>query len=696
MTNESAVRGAKLPQLDKSIEIRRTICGICNANCNIDAYIKDGVVIKVEGCKNPVYGNGYLCARGHANRPYIYHKDRIKTPLRRVGERGAGKFEPISWDEALDEVGKRLGDCRKKYGPDAVAFYNGYSSWYKPFLRRLAYSFGTINFGSDLGLSGCSRIIAGGVAAGCTSHPDINHSGVVLMWGCNPYNKGNTIVDPVLTQKRGAKVIAIDPRVTVSTCRLADIHLQIKPGTDAVLAHGLARIFIQNDWLNKSYIEQNVSGFFDYRAYVHDFTPEVVERITGVPREQLESAARMIMMNAPMSMMISTGAIAQQRNGVQTRRAIEALAAITGFYDVRGGQIPNVRPNRIVQAFEDFSHETRVASANRTVGARKYPLWDHFIDEFQIMDFCRQVEEKKPYPVRALCSFGLNVMRFPDNHIFMETLRDLDFYVDADIFYTRATDYADIILPSTSTFEHGSLTMRGNDEIYYTPAVIEPIGEARSDLDIICALAKRIAPRDTLLCSGSEACCDDIMRRLDLSLDMVKAATEPVKVSDLPVHPGEYTAAGYRTPTRKYELKSTLMHRDGYADLPEYVAPRTDKTVREYPFLLSVGNRQTYGFHSRMNRITWIRALYPAPAVDINAEDAKALGIVDNDQVEIITALGSVKMRANTTRTVPRGMVCALSDYNEADLGAILPLDNYDECCGVPGYRTMSCQIRKG
>jgi anaerobic selenocysteine-containing dehydrogenase len=277
----------------------------------------------------------------------------------------------------------------------------------------------------------------------------------------------------------------------------------------------------------------------------------------------------------------------------------------------------------------------------------------------------------------------------------METLKDLDFYVDVDMFRTAATDYADIILPSTSTFEHGSLTMRGGDEIYYTPPIISPVGESRSDLDIICALAKRIATRDTLLCSGSEACCDNILHRLDLSLEMVRGAAEPVRVNDVPVQPGEYTAAGYRTPSGKYELKSTLMHRDGYADLPEYVSARVDKTMREYPFILSVGNRQTYGFHSRMNRVMWIRALYPAPAVDINADDAAELGISMNDQAEIVTALGSVRMRANITRTIPRGMVCALSDYREADLGAILPLDACDECCGVPAYRTMSCMIRK-
>ena len=138
MDERKPYRRAKVPAADSEIRVRRTVCDICAAGCNIDAYVENGTVIKVTGCRNSAYGNGYLCARGHANRPYIYHKDRIQTPLRRIGNRGEGAFEPVSWDEALDEIGKRLGDCRRKYNASAVAFTGGFSPWNRAALQRLA------------------------------------------------------------------------------------------------------------------------------------------------------------------------------------------------------------------------------------------------------------------------------------------------------------------------------------------------------------------------------------------------------------------------------------------------------------------------------------------------------------------------------------------------------------------------------
>ena len=202
---EKAVSWGEDPSPDNSIRVRRTVCDICSAGCNIDVYIENGKVIKVTGCKDPAFGNGYLCARGHANRPYIYHEERIKTPLRRCGGRGEGKFEPISWEEALDEVGKRLLGCRRRYDGSARGLHQRRQPLEPGGAAAHGRSFGSVNYGSSWQCQRAGVAIASQAAAGCTCRPDIEHAGVVIMWGCNPYNKGNTVVNPVLTQKRGAK-----------------------------------------------------------------------------------------------------------------------------------------------------------------------------------------------------------------------------------------------------------------------------------------------------------------------------------------------------------------------------------------------------------------------------------------------------------------------------------------------------------
>ena len=699
MIQKQSYRGAKIPTEDNNIRIHRTVCDICSSACNIDAYVEDGKVIKVTGCKNPAFGNGYLCARGHANRPYIYHKDRILTPLRRCGKRGDGQFEPISWEEAFEEISKRLLECKKRYDPSAVVFTGGYNIWNRAAMQRMTYSFGSRNYGSAWYGQRSGRAIASGVAAGCTCRADIEHSGVVLMWGCNLYNRGNTVVNPILTQKRGAKVIAIDPRITVSTYRLADLHLRPRPGTDAALAHGLGRIFIEKGWVDKNYVEQHTQGFFDYRAYVSDYTPERVEELTGISAQELETAAHMIMHNGPMSMLIADGAFSQMRNGVQTCRAIEALCAITGNYDVRGGMLPQVRPSledRVLQEFvSTFTDTPGEESKHMPVGAQRYPLFARFSNQCQMADLARQIRQGSPYPIRALCTLGLNMNEFPNDGSWADALQSLDFFVDIDLFMTRTAKYADIVLPACSSFEREMLHVTPEHKIYYTPAVIAPLGQARSDLDIICELARRITPQDRLLGSGASYLYDYWLSQMDLSLDILKNAAEPIQLTQEPYVPGEYTAAGYRTASGRYELKSALMAHLGYDEMPEFTQPRSDEEIQALPFVLSVGNRQTFGFHSRTHRIAWIRAMQPAPAVELHPDDAKVLGIADGDMVEIRTRLGAVQMLAQLTRSIQRGMAAVLPDYEEADICSILPENVIDPCSGIPAMRLMSCRISK-
>ena len=138
----------RLPQTDCITEVKKTICSICNvfSHCGIDAHIQNGVVVKVEGTKEHPHSAGTLCSKGAASRQYIYHKDRIRTPLRRTGSRGSGEFVPISWDDAFDEIAERLHTLKKEVGPESVAFFTGHPKWMRPFLKRLAHSFGSPNF----------------------------------------------------------------------------------------------------------------------------------------------------------------------------------------------------------------------------------------------------------------------------------------------------------------------------------------------------------------------------------------------------------------------------------------------------------------------------------------------------------------------------------------------------------------------
>ena len=155
-SSQELIQG-KVPGTETGIEIRKTICDICNpqSHCGIDAYVKDGVLVKVEGTKENPHSEGTLCSKGNSNRQYVYHKDRIRTPLIQKGERGSGQFASVSWEEALDLIAHRLLQIRKESGPESVIFYSGYAKWMRAFLKRLAHSFGSPNYCTESSV--CSR-----------------------------------------------------------------------------------------------------------------------------------------------------------------------------------------------------------------------------------------------------------------------------------------------------------------------------------------------------------------------------------------------------------------------------------------------------------------------------------------------------------------------------------------------------------
>ena len=179
---------AKIPGEDTGIQVKRSLCAICSPghHCGVDCYVKDGRIIRVEGTEEHPYNHGKLCTKGSSLRNYIYRADRIKTPLKRVGERGEGKFEPISWDEALDEIAKNLNAAKAQYGPESVIFFAGYPKHHRAFLQRLAMSFGSPNYCTESSTCSTATIMAQQLTYGAPAAPDNGASACIMMWSTNP------------------------------------------------------------------------------------------------------------------------------------------------------------------------------------------------------------------------------------------------------------------------------------------------------------------------------------------------------------------------------------------------------------------------------------------------------------------------------------------------------------------------------
>lgn len=688
------------------ITVRRTVCEICTRGCGLDAYVKDGQVVKVEGTAGNPTGFGYLCQKGQGSRSYIYREDRVRTPLRRTGPRGSGEFEPISWDEAYREIAEKLNLYKKESGADSVVFFSGYTKWYRAIYRRFIYSFGSQNYCTDDSLCYYSTYMANMLNAGTPTRPDQRNSGVFLGWAFNRYYSGSIVETKRLEQYReenGLKVVIVDPRITPASQKLADIHLRPLPGTDGALAHGFANLFIQWDRIDHDYIRDHVYGFEEYAEYVRQFDVETVSRITTVPAEDIVAAAKMLTENGPMSIAEGASPLVHHVNGMQNYRAIMALSAITGNYDRKGGQIPlrfadpGYAGDNVLE--DVFALDTFPYHYVKKVGAKRFPLFTELVEQGQDMDLARHILEKDPYPIRAIFALGMNFRMFPNDRHIAEAIKALDFFVDTDIFLTDTAKQADIVLPACTSFERGTFRNYGNGRVACTKPVIEPLYQSKSDVDILCELANVLELNDPLLRSGYRACVDLMLSQTGLTMEQLEEAEEQVPIPTFVNYPaGLNTSIGYATLTGKYELKSKLIEQRftqfGLDPLPTYRPSIDESEAGAYPLVLNSGGRLTNAIHSRLHDSKWHRAMRPEPMADIHPEDAGAQGISQGDDIWLETSTGRIPVKANLSWTVKKGVVFMFQGYREADVDSILP-ERFDPYSGYPGIKSARCRIEK-
>lgn len=707
MDTREQLMKAKIPCPETGIEIKHTVCAICSPayNCGINAYVKDGKLLKVEGMDEHPRSKGGLCTKGLCNREFVYREDRILTPLRRTGKRGEGKFAPITWDEAYDEISQKLLKIRETDGPDAVAFFGGYNKWYRPWLRRFAHSFGTYNYGTESSTCMTAGWMAWKVAAGQLARPDMGNSDLYLGWAFNPYYSGYLNAQTAERRKAaGMKFIVVDPRITPTTEKLADLHLRPYPGTDGALALCMGNVLIEKGWIDKDFIEKHVHGFAEYAQYVRQFNESNIERLTGVPYSQVVEACRMIHESRCMSIQENSAPIPHHKNGLQNYRAIMALAAITGNFDKPGGQMPSSHTfTHQISGFETLEEEwmdaTEPSHRKPAIGEERFPLWFHTEREAQMVDLARQITEGTPYPIKAVMSMGMNFRMLPEDGYLAKAMEKLDFFVAADLFMTDTAKMADIVLPVCTSLERGELETYPGGYIWFTKPAIARVGESKSDVEILQDLSIRMDLGDKELEAGYEANVDYMISRLGVTVAELKRSDVPIKVPNWePYEPGTRLREGLLTATGKFELCSQLIASHpqwGLDALPTYCAPLDEADPAQYPFLLCSGGRLPNAIHSRLHKVKWARSLRQPPTADISVEDAAQLGLEEGDDMELFTARGAITVKAHPTRRVQKGVVFFYHGYSEADVNALMSREHVDPYSGFPAYNATRCGMRR-
>lgn len=705
LTTDQLVTG-KIPCAETGIEIKKTICSICSNNCGIDAYVKDGVVIKVEGSAENTFSHGTLCSKGAAMRQYVYNQDRIHTPLLKIGGKDSSKFEPISWAMAMEIASSRLAELKGKTGPESVAFFVGYPKWLRSFVKRLANNFGSPNYSSESSTCYYATALANKLNYGQVPFPDLKGTKCLLLWSTNPFHSSTPKATGLLKAvDSGVKIIEVGPFLTPVT-KHADIHLRIRPGTCGALALSMANIIIKEGLYDFNFVKNYSKGFEEFKAYANEFTPQIAEKITSVPAAMTIKAARLFANSKPASIMSGGSPTVHHTNGVQNHRAITALIGLTGNFDQAGGNhvVPwsfYHAPNGLVTRDAEFEKVRPDKDMPHRIGHDMYPIWDKIIQEGQAISLPFQIRDNNPYPIKAVVGFGLNYHMWPGSDFMKESLKELDFLMTTDLFMTDTTKLSDLVLPACSTFERSQLKMYPNRFGTWIDPIINPVGESRSDIDVIRKLSVALELEDPLMSKGYKACIDWILKPSGL------------KVADLEKNPGgctinvgsmppyqKYKKEGFPTPSGKMEFSSTILEEAGLEPLPKYEEPKhspisTPEIAEKFPLVLTTGSRLPMFFHSRTYRLSWTRNLRHDPIVEINPLDAEKRNIEEGDQVRLSTPKSFLIVKAHLTEKVAPGVTGMYHDYPGADVNELIYSTYRDPISGYPGFKSLLCQVAR-
>lgn len=708
-SDTAALIRSKIPGEHTGIEVKKTICAICEGSgtsCGVNAYVKDGRIIKLEGMKEFPQNRGTLCAKGNAGRQYVYNRDRILHPLRRTGPRGGGGFEPITWEEAYTAIAEKLLTIRKETGPESVVFGAGFPKWLRPFAQRLAVSFGSPNFATESSTCFFATEIAAKLTYGAWGAPDMKNTECLMVWSKNVFHTSTPGAKKLIgARQRGMKIIEVNPMVTHLT-RYADLRLGLRPGTDGALALGMAHVIIRDGLYDKDFITHWSEGFEAYKGYTKEFTPEKTAAVTGVPAESIVEAARLFGGARSASIMTSASPTVHHTNGVQNHRAIICLSGLTGNYDAPGGNyvVPETWlhvPSGIRMRQREFMFPRDIAGMAPRVGADAFPVWADMINEAQAMRLPDQIESAHPYPIRAIVAFGYNHRMWPGNDYLVKCLEKLDLFVDVDLFMTDTAKMADIVLPACSSFERSEMRCYGGNHIIFTRPVVAPLGESRSDADIIFDLARRIAPDDALMNRGYEACLDWILEPAGISIEKLKEHPSGLSLDHIEMPPFyKYRKEGLGTPSGKMEFASSRLKEAGHDPLPAYrepvLSPLSDPGAAErYPLVLGTGTRLPMYMHSRTFRNEWNKSLHPHPSVMMNTCDAAARNITGGDDIELSTPRSALCAKAWITNTIRPGVVNIYHAWPEIEVNQLIGPDYLDPVSGFPGFKSLLCEVRK-
>jgi len=402
------------------------------------------------------------------------------------------------------------------------------------------------------------------------------------------------------------------------------------------------------------------------------------------------AAARLYASNKPTGWITSAATTVHHWNGCQNHRAISAMTSLTGAVPV-----PGLEPSTPAPAFRDITEWRTLLPPlrNKRVDLKDFPVWEQFMEEVQINRLPEYVNDGA---LRAGLFVGCNFRMWPQDPLYAKAIRDMEFTAGADFWLTPTMELMDIVLPAATSLERLGPIAIAERTVFLPQPVVQPIGEARGDMEWMWDLAKHLG-------MGAEFWNGSVMATLDWQLEPlgIKAADLMKETKGIVIPPSRTPPGkpGFKTPSGKYEFKSSILEKAGFDGLPTYREPpegpvAAPQTAEKFPLIFNTGSREPMYVHSRHRNNPRLRELQPDPKLDINPKDARARGIQQGEDVIVETPAGRITVKANITNIAQPGVVHVFHGWPQADVNTILPR-TFDPISGFPAFKSQLCQVKK-
>ena len=685
---------------DKSILARgvptqwtKTICSYCGTGCEVKVGTREGLITTIRPALEGPSNHGHTCVKGRYAFDYVYAADRVTSPMIKRN----GSWQQVSWEEVIGHLTQHFNETIAKHGPDSIGVLSSARGTNEE--NYVAQKFARVVLGTN-NIDCCARVCHSptaaamkmtlGTGAATNSLDDIEKARTIMVCGANP-TEGHPVTGARIKQAalKGANLIIIDPR-DIELSQFADLQIQLRPGTNVLVFNALCAVVVEEGLTDEVFIRERLTEYEEFREYIKQFAPERVADQIGVPAETIREAARLYATQKP-SMTCHGLGMTEHIQGTEGIMALVNLALLTGNIGKPGTGVNPLRGQNNVQGAPHMGCEPKLMAGYVPIeDVRKEfeAAWQVEIPHSKGKNMMDMLDAAIEGKFKVLWTIGYDIMLTnPNAHETRRALEKLDLVVVQDIFMNQtAKEFATVFLPAASSFEKDGTFMNGERRVQRLHKAVEPQGQARSDWEIVCDVARAMGKGEHFQYQSAEDIWNEVRSLWSQAGGMSYARLDqrglqwPCPTEDHPgteVMHGESFSHGKTTPLRRIEF-----------------VPPPETTNKDFPFLLTTG-RNLYQYNASTQTFRTLNAtMYDTDYLDVSPVDAERLALNDGQEVRIRSRTGSAVLPIRVREKQKPGELYATFHTARVFLNE-LTSSHRDRYTKTPEYKVTAVTVEK-